>query len=103
NRNDSLTRNSGGEAPIPSFRESNQGCKKEGPGGPSKRLMSGEDHRALPTRTLFRLLRRRLDLLSQLLELLGEAQAEALDRGLDAVDAELGGQLVFFEQVVVAR
>src|ERR1044071_6005614 len=52
---------------------------------------------------LFRLLGGLLDLLGQLLELLGERRAEALDRRLDAVDPELRGQLVFVEQVVVAR
>src|SRR6476646_9830222 len=54
------------------------------------------------TTPLFGLLGGRLDLLGQLLQLLGEGGAEALDRGLDPVDAEFGGQLLVLEQVLVA-
>src|SRR6478752_6307689 len=52
---------------------------------------------------LFRLLGSGLDLLCELLQLLREGGAKALDRSLDPVDAQLVGELVFFEQVLVAR
>src|SRR4029079_6126087 len=52
---------------------------------------------------LFSFFGARLDLLRELLELLCEGGAEALGRCLDPVDAEFGGELVFFEQLVGRR
>ncbi len=46
----------------------------------------------------------RLDLLRQLLQLLGEGGAEALEVGLSAaLETELGGELVLVEQALLAR
>src|SRR3954451_15778965 len=62
----------------------------------------GEGSPAPSTNALFAgLVRARLDLLGELLELLREGSAEALDRSVDPVDAEFGGELVFFEQIAV--
>src|SRR6476469_6581083 len=56
-----------------------------------------------PSPTQLFLLGGLLDLLRQLLELLRERRPEALDRSLDAVDAELGRQLLLVEEVVARR
>ena len=62
--------------------------------------VEGAGARPLPLRSF--VLGALLYLLGELLELLGKRRPEALDRRFVPIDAKLGRQLFFVEQVVVA-
>src|SRR5262249_47308477 len=76
---------------------------RPGPGGSWTYGLQRMDRRAGLIQSGFLVVRRGLVLLGELLELLREGGPEALDRGVGPVEAQLGGQLVFVEQALLAR